>query len=848
MRDGSRGARGARRRRHRNRTPSTEGNAEVQVGPWLDRIPKWVPSLLFIVVPIVLFRRFVFSDLMLFGSDTLSLGYMARAFYAEALQSTGFPLWNPVILGGTPFLESLAGGDSLHPLSVALLMVMETYRSLGWKLILHFMVAGMGMFAWLRVLGTSRGASLVGGLAFLLAPYMVTLVFPGHDGKIFVTAMTPLLFWACEWSLRRGGLLPLSAIAAMVTLVILSTHFQMAYFLFGAVGAYMAFRCIQEGREGGKWRLAGTRFGAFLLFSVLGAGIAAVQLLPAVDYVTEHSRRAATTLEAEGPQAVAYSSSWSLHPEEIVSLAVPEFVGSSVGTTDWTTDTYWGRNPFKLNHEYLGIVALLLAALAFTGGRLKGLRWFMAGLGTVVVLFSLGTHTPVWRIFFEAVPGVSLFRAPSMAIFLTGFAVATLAGLGVDRAARLVDDGEWARVVRVLGVGAGLLAVGWLFTVAGGIQSLWAGVLYPEMAAAKEQALATAQPFIARGFAVAVGMGVLLAALWWAVASRYFPAVLLVPALALLVAADQWRVNSAFIEVMDHHAFASPDDNHRFLMERAGQEPPFRVLSLEQGGQDVRPGMFGLELAGGHHPNDLWRYRELIGMEGSGLPEHLARFHPNVLDVLNIRYVLWPEAQFGPLEGIDPVNRITAPDGRVLSAVYQLQTLPRARVVGEALVVSPNQTMETILDLNRYDPAGQVVLEVAPPLEPGGPDVTGQVRWVERSPDRLVLEVEASGPALLVVSENWFPAWTARVDGQETPVLRADHTLRAVAVPGGSHTVEFRYESRQLRTSLAISLLSLLVVAGAAGVDPVLARRRRRDDRKGAGGDGAGEADAPPPS
>src|SRR5690606_16975080 len=101
-------------------------------------VPGWLPATLFLALTAYLFRAFVFTDQMLYGGDTLGLGYVARALYADALRELGtIPRWAPEILGGTPFLEALSGGDSLYPPSLALLLLLEPWRALGWKLVLH---------------------------------------------------------------------------------------------------------------------------------------------------------------------------------------------------------------------------------------------------------------------------------------------------------------------------------------------------------------------------------------------------------------------------------------------------------------------------------------------------------------------------------------------------------------------------------------------------------------------------------------------------------------------------------------------------------------------------------------
>jgi hypothetical protein len=827
----------SRRRGRKGRTEGGEGRSGTEgKEPSLEplHIPSWVAPVLYALVTLVLFRKFVFSSDMLFGSDTLGLGYMARAFYADMLAQGSFPRWNPLLLGGTPFLESLAGGDALYPTTL-LFFLTETYRALGWKLVLHVFLAGLFMFGWIRSLGLSRAAALLAGLAFLLAPYMVTLVYPGHDGKIFVTALTPLLFWIAEWSLTRRGLLPFSVLGLVVALILYTTHFQMAYFLFGAVGAYYIFRTVSAWRAAGEPSAAPEARGAalrrlalFLLAAVIGAAAAGIQLVPAYDYIGDFSRRAATTAEA-GEARIAYASSWGMHPEEAVSLVVPEFVGSNTGGTEWTDGTYWGRNTFKHNHEYAGLVVLLLAGLSFFGAPRRGVRWFFVVVGGTALLYSLGTWTPVWRIFYEVFPGISLFRAPAMAMFLFGFSAATLMAFGVDRGIEIARDPQardrWKGMSRYLWGAPVVLLFFTILAATGLLLSIWTGVVHGEMVEQQAAALESLRPFIVRGFLVATILALATAAVLWALRSAWLAPAGVVLLLGLLVIVDQFRVSDPFVQVLDYPRWAMPDQNTRFLMERMRAEEPFRVFSAVLAGQDVTPAMHGIELAGGHHPNDLLRYRELIGGVGGVFPENLL-FNPNVQAVLNVRFLLWPDHQYGPLDGIRPVSRLEFSDGSPYQSVYPIPTLPRARLVAEAVVLPDEEALPFILS-EAFDPIDQVVLPEAPPIELPGGVAMGEVEWLERAPDHSRLRVRSEGPALLVVADNWFPAWRARLNGEEVPVLRANYTVRAVAVPAGTHEIEFFYRSPLLRGSLVLTLLALGLLVGTTGVSLVREHRPR---------------------
>jgi len=342
--------------------------------------------------------------------------------------------------------------------------------------------------------------------------------------------------------------------------------------------------------------------------------------------------------------------------------------------------------------------------------------------------------------------------------------------------------------------------------------------------------LVRAQPFIARGFLISTAVAGFLWALTWGVRKGKIPSLIWVIGVGLLLVLDLGRVDDPFIQTQDFHQWSAADPNVQYLLDRQAEEEPFRVLALggRSGfGQDVKPGMYGLELANGHHPNDLARYRELIGMVGSGSPDNLVEWGswtPNLglLSILNVRYIIWPVAQFGGFPAGEAVMASSLDGRNAYEAVYELPTLPRARLVGEARVLSEEEAVP-YLSSPIFRPGEEVVLTEPPPLDLPGRAVSGEVLWREKGLNHLSLSVESDENALLVLAENWYPAWKARVDGQETPVLRANHALRAIPVTAGTHEVEVFFDGGSLRGGLFTSLASILLLGGAA----ILGYRRR---------------------
>jgi uncharacterized membrane protein len=102
----------------------------------------------------------------------------------------GFPLWNPYLFGGMPYVAAMHG-DIFYP-TFLLRMILPTDVAMTWGFIIHVFLAGLFTFVFLRSLGLSYFGSLLGGLAYMMSGNVAGLISPGHDGKLFISSLLPL--------------------------------------------------------------------------------------------------------------------------------------------------------------------------------------------------------------------------------------------------------------------------------------------------------------------------------------------------------------------------------------------------------------------------------------------------------------------------------------------------------------------------------------------------------------------------------------------------------------------------------------------------------------------------------
>jgi hypothetical protein len=277
------------------RTPAPAGTA--------PELPGWIAPAIYAAVTVILFREFFFGGTAMLGMDSLALSYFARDFFTDFVRSMHrFPYWNPLLFGGLPFVEGMHG-DIFYPPSLALFFL-DARVMWGWKMALHIFLAGVFTYLWLRHgLRLGRLPAFFGGLVYMLGADLVSLVLPGGDGKLFVSALAPLMFWLTERAVAGRRPADFAVFSLGLALLLFTSHMQAAYYCVWGVSLYFLFRVWQAWRAGDSGGSALRLVATYALAGLLGVGAAAVQFLPPFGYLREHSHRADRTEQVERGKA-----------------------------------------------------------------------------------------------------------------------------------------------------------------------------------------------------------------------------------------------------------------------------------------------------------------------------------------------------------------------------------------------------------------------------------------------------------------------------------------------------------------------------------------------------------------
>ncbi len=168
-------------------------------------------------------------------------------------------------------------------------------------------------------------------------------------------------------------------------------------------------------------------------------------------------------------------------------------------------------------------------------------------------------------------------------------------------------------------------------------------------------------------------------------------------------------------------------------------------------------------------------------------------------------------------------------NGRNVYISENRSAFPRAFSPSQALVIEDKTRRLALLSRLTEEQLMEIILLERQNGEPGFFGDRGYIRWLVRGADEVWIEIRRASPGYLVLVESDYPGWRAWLDGTAVQVLRADHALRAVAIPHGRHRVCFRFEPRDFQIGLWVSLSS-----GVCGVMfLILAAFRKKERNKG---------------
>lgn len=743
------------------------------------------------------------------NSDQYIAGFAFRNFGAEMLRDTGsIPLWNPYLFGGMPFVAAMHG-DIFYP-TFLLRLMLGTDSGMTWSLILHVILAGCFTYGFLRAWGFSFGASLIGGLIYSLGGNLAGQVSPGHDGKMYVSAMFPLLCWLLLRGIRDGRAGAWGLLAIVVGLSVLSPHPQLLQYSLLGSGAFALLVAFGLGADSPPRPVAMRRIGLAFGAVVLGMVMGAIQYLPVREYVSWSPR-------AGGVGGWETATSYSLPLEEMINFYLPTFSG--------ILDKYWGRNGIHLHSEYIGAAALMLVGLGLARtADLTRRRWvyFWSGAFIITLLWALGGSTPFYSIVYAIVPGTKFFRAPSTMLFLVSFTLAMLAAHGVERI-RLREI-SMRRVYVLAGV-AGFVA---LLAVVGAFSNLAETMVGPE----RYEALGDPGAVRLDGLRTLLFA---LATLAIAVAVRRDKLQVrwLVPVLAFVVFADLWSILRHYWMFMPRATSTFAVDPTVDFLKR--DTIPGRVLTLpvsrEMAHHDPTLAgdgymAHGIRIVGGYHGNELGRFT-LLGNRAEG---YQLTSSPPFARLYNIRYIL----ANGEL---DQIPKVLGPVKTAAGTTVNLYKYPAenpAAWLATAIVKAPDaQIMPTVLD-PRFDPRTVALFDTSSKVTaqnitvlPPAATVAARVPRLDPGAIDVVLDAPAPDGSALVVSENFYPGWKATVDGKPATVDRADFTLIGVPLPAGARRIELRFDSAPYHTGKTITLVAVLLALAWAVAGFLMQRRTR---------------------
>ena len=707
-------------------------------------------------------------------------------------------------------------------------------RTVDWVQSLFTAPASMVFFAMLSafvmalLMGMSAWIGIIVGLAYGLSTYFFLIIGAGHITKMWALVYAPAMLGSIHYTLRQNMWAGGALTALFASLEAGANHPQITYYFVLAAAALfvseLVFAIKNKVCKNFAQRIA-VLLGAAIL--ALGANFAPLY------YTMQHTSdttRGGSALAVENERKgldIDYATAWSYGIGESWNMLIPDFMGGDSGATfskdgevsealkrlgaDRRTaegiaqqlPTYWGEQPYTAGPTYIGAIVIFLALLGLLLADNRN-RWWIVAATILAIVMSWGYHAMGFtKFFFNYLPLYNKFRAVSTALVIVEWSAPLLAGMALWQIWQKWEEKKYLsrKITIAAGITAGLCLI---FAVAGssmfdfGEEASVAmmgqafgdaevGAVVAEAMAIERAAILSADAYRSLIY-ILLTAGILLGAL--RIDKRWRTGALAL--VALLVVVDILPINLRYVP---HETFVEkrntqirPTEADKQII--ADKELGYRVFNLTVSPfNDATTSMFHRSI-GGYHGAKMGRYQDLID-------RYLNDGNEAVLDMLNTKYLI-------------------TKDG----------VIERPTAYGAAWFVGNVEIVANAYE--EFEALGQIDLRTTAVAEEGAPrpqiEGAGDIELKEYRPNYLRYDYTLTGgKGVAVFSEIYYDkGWQAYIDGEPCDSFRADYLLRAMVLPEGQHTVEWRFKAPNWSLAEAITLICSILIIFALAIPAIL--------------------------
>jgi hypothetical protein len=692
----------------------------------------------------------------------------------------------------------------------------------------------LGFYGLLLVLKNDPLKAFFGALAFGFSTYLIIILGVGHNAKAHAIGYMPMVVAGFILVFQRkfiwGGLLTMFAVALEIN----ANHFQMTYYLLFflmVLSAYFIYLAIKEN----EFKPLLKSFGVLAIAGIFAIGANATNLLATSEYakfstrgkseltinpdgskkdensalsreyITEYSYGIAESFNLIAPRLFGGGNSEKLNSDSSVYKFMTQYGASPEEAQQFTENygfTYWGQQPIVAAPAYIGIVIFFLSILGLYHDNRKIKYVFLAGAFFSLIL-SWGKNLAVVTDFFiDFVPMYDKFRAVSSIQVILELCFPVLAIMGFH--SFFTQDKEkqwpslWKATASVFGLLLGLFLIRGTFDFVGQMDSQ----LLQMFSQGQDKAFGTgfmealiedrkslyAADLLRSGFFVLIVSGVL----WLFVKNKLAQNTTII-VVGLVMIFDLVLVDKKYV---DSEGFVSKREVEVPFQETTADvqiqqdKSHYRVFEIEGNLSSARTSFFHKSI-GGYSAVKPRRMQQLFDYQ-------IAKNNIEVLNMLNVKYVIQTDSTGASV----PVQN---PDAN-----------GNAWFVEDVLLVNkPDLAMKSLNKIDTKTSAVFNIQDYGKKFEEAQLkkdwDSSGKIQLDIYKPNYLRYSSENAGNGLAVFSEVYYEkGWNAYVDGKLTEHFPVNYVLRAMVVPAGKHSIEFKFEPQVVKTGSRIALFSFM--------------------------------------